>query len=109
MLAFLAALKGIANSQVELRGVVYVVGGELARLKDRQKLCVGGKHGIGTKIRGSFEGLVLQDGGASRLESVVVLEGQANSLVQRYAHGRSLRGGLSGSRGRGSRGVLVGR
>lgn len=110
MLAFLAALEGVAEAQVELSLVVDVIGIELARLKDGQELRVPGDDGVGTEIGGGFERLVLQDGGTSGLESVVVLEGEADGFVESDAHGRSLLWCRSRERrcSRRRRGILLG-
>jgi len=91
MLAFLATFEGAADSQVELALRIDVVGVKLAGLKNGQVLRVPGEDRIGAEIGGDFESLVLEDGGAGGLESVIVLESEADGLVEGNACGGTLR------------------
>ncbi len=105
VLAFFAALEGVADAKIELGLVVDVICGEFAGLKDGEELSVPGEDRVGTEIGGRFERLVLEDGGTSRLESVIVLQGEADGLIERDACGGTLgsrcsweRRGYGGSR-----------
>ena len=78
-------------------------------LEDGEELRVPGEDGVGAEIGGGFLGLVLEDGGARGLESVVVLQGEANGFFDGDTRGGKLR--CSGSRWRGCGGhrILLGR
>ena len=86
VLSLLAALEQIADTQVELRRVVDVIGGELARLEDGKELRIAQEHGIGAQIRRGLFGLTLLDGGARRHQVVVMLQRHLNGVVERYGH-----------------------
>jgi len=45
-------------------------------------LSVPGEHGIGAKVGGGFHGLVLQDGGAQSEQRVVVLQREAERVIE---------------------------
>src|SRR6266705_3289251 len=72
------------------RRVFQMVPAKLAGLEDWQELGVPGENGVATKISGCFEGLLLQDGRTRSLQSVVVLQDQANGFLD----GDSRSGGL---------------
>ncbi len=91
MLAFLANLEGVAQPHVELRLIIDVVVAELTGIEERQELGVPGKDRVGVKICSCFEGLVLQDGRARGLQGVIVLQSQANRLLNGNSHSRGLR------------------
>src|SRR5712692_9136036 len=107
MLALLADFKGVAEAHVELRLVVQVVAAKLAGLEDGKKLRVPRKNRVGAKISGGFERLVLQNGRARRLQSVVVLQSEANGFLDGDARRGRLRGGRPGRRSCRSRRLLL--
>src|SRR5271163_1679213 len=105
MLAFFAALEGVADAGVKLGCIVDVIGCELTGIKEGEKLGVPGEHGVRAKIGGGFHGLELEDGGASGQQSVIVLDGEADGVVKGNAGAGRLRSvgarGRGGGRGRG--------
>ena len=60
-LPFVAALKQISDSNVELLGLVKVVGAEIAGTKNGNELGIKKKRWIGTKVGGDFLCLVLKN------------------------------------------------
>ena len=109
MLALLAELEGVAEAQVKLRLVVKVIGAELTGLENGEELCVPGKNGVRAEIGSRFLGLILQDGGARGLQSMVVLQSQADGFLDGDTRGRERC--ICGSRWRscGGNGFLLGR
>ena len=90
VLALSAAFEQIGDAQIELRGFIDVVRGELVGLKNWNELRVRREHGIGPQVCGNFQRLVLQDGGARRFQIVIVFERHLNGLVHADAHGAVL-------------------
>ena len=86
VLPLLAALKQIADAQVELRRIVEVVGAELAGLKDRQKLRSRQEHRIRPQIGGDLFRLVLLNRGPRGQQIVIVLERHLNRVIERDGH-----------------------
>jgi hypothetical protein len=107
VLALLAAFKRIPKAEVKLRLRVDVVGVELVGLEDGKELRVPGEHGIGTEIGGRLQSLGLKDGRARGLQSVVVLQSQANGFLDRNARRGGLSRGRPGWRRWGGHGVLL--
>ena len=83
MLPLLAALEQIADAEVKLRCIVEVVGAELTRLEDRQKLRVAQQHRIRPQIGRCFFRLALLDRGARGQQIVIVLKSHLNGIVKR--------------------------
>src|SRR5260370_33218047 len=81
MLTLLANFEGVADPQVKLSLIVYVIRAELAGLEYGQELSVPRERGIGTQISCGFERLVLQDGGAHGLEGGVMLKGEPDGFL----------------------------
>ena len=84
----------IAETQVELRGIIQVIERKIIRLKQRQELGVPANCRIGPQIGRDLLGLILQDQRARRLQRVVVLERQVDSQVKRHPRWSGLRRGL---------------
>ena len=82
VLAFFAALDQVAEAQIGLRQIVEIGTRIVAWRKQRQVIPIGEDCGVGAQIGGHFLRLALLDGGASRQQAVVVLERQANGIVQ---------------------------
>src|SRR5262249_52692778 len=85
MLTFLAALKKVTDTRVELRVVVQVVCTELIGLENRDELRVPAQHRIGTQIGGDLLRLALQNRRTQGQQRVIMLQRQAQCLVQSNA------------------------
>src|SRR5271155_4118838 len=86
MLPLFAALEEIAQSQIELCGLVHIVRVELIHVEKWQKLRVTKQHRIRTKIGRYLLSLALRDRRASREQSVIVLQRSLNGFIQRNFH-----------------------
>src|SRR6185503_10861606 len=76
---FAAALKGIAQADIELFHILR----ELAGVEEWDELAITTQNWIGPQIGRDFLGLVLLDLRARGLESRAVGQGQADGLIQR--------------------------
>ena len=83
VLPLLAALKQIADAEIELCRIVEVIGAELTGLEDRQELRVTQKHRVRAQIGRGFFGLVLLNHGSRSQQIVIVLERHLDRVVQR--------------------------
>ena len=82
MLPLLASFEQIAYPQVELRGVVEVIRGEIVWLEDREKLHIAQKNRIRAQIGCDLLGLILLDRCPSSKQVVVVGHSHLNRLIQ---------------------------
>src|ERR1700756_2698781 len=91
MLALPAALKKIADAEIELRNRVDVIRAEFVGLENGEELSVGREDGVRAQVCGDFRRFALLDRGACGFEIVIVLESHLNGFVERDTH-RALRG-----------------
>ena len=81
-LSFVAALKQISDSEVELLALVKVVGTEIVGTKNGNELGIKMKRWIGAQVCGDLLRLVLKNESARRLERVIVHQRQIDCLIQ---------------------------
>src|SRR5579859_2295626 len=93
MLALLAALESVAQTQIELRAVADIRRVELVEVEEREELCIPGKRGIRPQVGGNLLGLILQNGGARCLQRMVVLQRELDGLFQSDAYSGASCGG----------------
>ena len=75
MLPFLAALKQVSDSDVELMNFAQIARRKLGGLEDRQELGVKIQGRVGPEISGDLLRLVLQNESPRRLERMIVRQG----------------------------------